>query len=68
MNTKLNRGWVSESVVDKHFEVIVEGRKNRSMWSVLNNLDLMDKVFEHVENNVDKKNMAVVCKKWSQMY
>ncbi|KAH9612836.1 hypothetical protein KSS87_012553 [Heliosperma pusillum] len=61
-------GWVSKSDVDKLSEVIVEGRKNYSICSVLNNPDLMDRVFEHVENKEDKKNMAVVCKKWSQMY
>ncbi|KAH9623427.1 hypothetical protein KSS87_022764 [Heliosperma pusillum] len=68
LEKKRSMGWVSESDVDKLSEVIVEGRKNYSICLVLNNPDLMDRVFEHVENKEDKKNMAVVCKKWSQMY
>ncbi|KAH9614152.1 hypothetical protein KSS87_021488, partial [Heliosperma pusillum] len=68
LEKKRSMGWVSESDVDKLSEVIVEGRTNYSICSVLNNPDLMDRVFEHVENKEDKKNMAVVCKKWSQMY
>ncbi|KAH9611969.1 hypothetical protein KSS87_005590, partial [Heliosperma pusillum] len=68
LEKKRSMSWVSESDVDKFSEVIVEGRKNKSICSVLNNRDLMDWVFEHVENKEDKKNMAIVCKKWSQMY